>query len=127
MKTPIVSLLALLLLSLNSFSQDQKTVFENASLTKSATGTSYVALSWKKGSENTSYYLVERSVDGNVFKQIALVFTSEMPEFVNYQYRDKNVASPNGTVYYRIILVNDEKVMTSLPAKKVVLKVDTNR
>ena len=127
MKTPILSLLAaFLLLSLSAFSQDQKTVFENASLIKTSNGTPCVALSWKKGTENTAYYLVERSVDGNEFKQIALVFTGENPEFTSYQYKDKSITSASGTVYYRIILVNDQKVITPLPTKKVVLSADVN-
>ena len=119
MKTVTLFLLAaFLLLSVISFSQNQNTVFENASLIKSANGSSAVSLSWKKGAENTAYYLVERSVDGNTFKPIALVFTAENADFVNYKYKDNNIASASGTVYYRIAIVNNQKILPFFLLKK---------
>ena len=119
MKTILSFVAAFLLIASTATAQDQKSTFENASLTKAADGAACVQLNWKKGAENTAYYLVERSNDGKEFKQVALVFTSEDANFVNYKFRDKGFASANGAAYYRICIVNDHNEITYLPAKKV--------
>ena len=110
---------AFLLLATTSFSQEQKAVFETAGLSQYTDGTPCVQLAWKKGGENTAYYLVERSADGISFKQIALVFTAEDASFTNYQYRDKGFASAGAAAWYRIAVVNATKELTYLPVKKV--------
>lgn len=121
MKTIVAFLSVLFLLTTTSlFAQDRKTAFENASFVKSSEGASYMNISWKKGTENTAYYLVQRSNDGKEFKTIALVFTSEESNFCDYKFKDKLVASEeNSAMYYRIAIVNEQKEMTYLPVKKV--------
>lgn len=104
-----------------SFAQDSKPVFENASLTKIADGAPFVQLSWKKGSENTAYYLVERSIDGKIFKHVAVVFTSEDANWTAYKYNDKSIGTSGNAVYYRIAMVSGMKEVTYLPVKKVAL------
>ena len=108
---------AFLLLSATAFSQN--TLFENAVLAKAGDGLLCVQLNWKKGGENTAYYLVERSSNGVDFKQIALVFTAEDGQFSAYKFRDKNFAQAGSAAYYRIGLVNDKKELTYLPVRKV--------
>lgn len=111
---------AFVLLTTVSYSQEQKSVFENAALTTAADGSPCVQLNWKKGSENTAYYLVERSADGKEFKQIALVFTAEDNQLVDYKFRDKGYASAGSAAYYRITIVNDRREATYLAVRKVV-------
>lgn len=110
---------AFVLLATASYSQVQKSVFENASLAKTTAGLPCVQLNWKKGSENTAYYLVERSADGKEFKQIALVFTGEDNGLVDYKFRDNGYASAGSAAYYRIAIVNDRHEATYLPVRKV--------
>jgi hypothetical protein len=117
---------AFALLSITSFSQEQKSVFENANLARSGDGLPCVQLNWKKGTENTNFYLVERSTDGKEFKQIAVVFTSEDPGFTDFQYRDKGYTASGNTVYYRIAIVNDQKEISYLPMKMVMLSNNGN-
>jgi hypothetical protein len=120
MKTfTFLSVAAFVLFSTRSFSQDQTSVFESASLTKAGDGSPCVQLKWKKGSENTAYYLVERSSGGKEFMQVALVFTSEDSTFSAYKYRDKNFAGLGNTIFYRIVIVNEQKELIYLPVRKV--------
>lgn len=110
---------AFLLIASASFAQSQKSVFERASMATSRDGSPCVELAWKKGSENTAYYLVERSADGAEFKPVGLVFTSEDEQFTDYKFRDKSFAAAGTAAYYRISIVSNEKELTSLPVKKV--------
>lgn len=119
MKTLLSFVATFLLIASTAIAQDQKSIFENVVITKAADGTATVQLNWKKGAENTAYYLIERSNDGKEFKQVALAFTSEDANLVNYKFRDKGVASATGAAYYRICIVNDQKEITYLPVKKV--------
>lgn len=123
MKTTISTIIACIFFLTSASAQEQSTIFEKASLVSSDKA-SYVLLNWKQGQENTSYYLVERSSNGVDFKQAAMVFTSEMPDFKNYKFKDSDISSANGAIYYRISIVNDKKEITRLPIKKV-LVVDT--
>lgn len=120
MKTVVPFFLALFLLTATSlFAQDRKTVFENPSFAKASDGSASVNLMWKKGTENTAYYLVQRSIDGVEFKTIGLVFTSEDSNFSDYAFRDKaNEITSVSEVYYRVAIVNDQKELTYLPVKK---------
>lgn len=114
---------AFLLLSGTAFSQSS--FFETASLAKAGDGLPCVQLNWKKGGENTAYYLVERSSNGVDFKQIALVFTAEDEQFSAYKFRDKNFAQAGSTAYYRIAVVSDKRELTYLPVQKVETSVAT--
>lgn len=120
MKTLVPFCLALcLLFAGTAFSQEQKTAFAKANVAKAGDGAACAELAWKKGNENTSYYLVERSTNGKAFKQIALVFTGEDNALVDYKFRDKGYAASGNTVYYRIGMVGENKELTYLPVQKV--------
>ena len=122
MKTPALLLAALLLTSSTLVAQESKTTFHDVRSGKAGDGLPCMELSWEKGQENTSYYLVERSADGAAFKTIALVFTAEDPGFRKFSYKDKSFGSTGGlTVYSRIAMVNDQKELTYLPVKKAAL------
>jgi hypothetical protein len=110
---------AFVLFTSNSFAQNQTTIFEGAYLTKGGNGAAFVQLTWKKGTENTAYYLVERSTNGVDFKQVALVFTSEDTQFSNYKFRDKGFAAAGNIAYYRIAMVSEQKELTYLSVQKV--------
>ena len=120
MKALFTLFIAFFIISGNvAFSQEQKSVLERVAMAKAGDGSACVELAWKKGSENTSYYLVERSADGRDFKQVALVFTSEDMQFTDYKFRDKTFNASGNAPYSRIVLVNDQKELTYLPTKRV--------
>lgn len=103
-----------------SLSAQTSTTIKNAGLVNTTNG-SRVVISWTKGSENTNFYVVERSNNGTEFKQTAIVFASEDPQLVNYKFKDQDLSSDSGTVYYRIGIVNDKKEVTYLPVQEVSL------
>ena len=116
---------AFVLFTSASFAQNQTTIFEGAYLTKGGDGAAFVQLTWKKGTENTAYYLVERSTNGVDFKQVALVFTSEDIQFSDYKFRDRGFAAAGNMVYYRIAIVGEQKELTYLPTQKIDLASST--
>lgn len=65
-----------------------------------------VVLNWSIDTDdNFSHYVVERSNDGKNFTDIGIVFTSGLVtpgEISHYKYKDMNVSSSNGIVYYRL-------------------------
>jgi hypothetical protein len=70
-----------------------------------------VTLSWTSATEeNFSHYVIEKSTDGKNFSDMAIVFGggSSASSF-SYQYKDKNVASASGIIYYRLRLVDQSK------------------
>lgn len=119
MKT-VVPFFALCLLTTTSlFAQDRKTVFETPSFAKASDGSSSINLTWKKGTENAAYYLVQRSTDGADFKTIGLVFTSEDNNFSDYAFKDRaNAIAGVNELYYRVVIVSEQKELTYLPVKK---------
>jgi len=118
MKTTLVFFLVALFAATAARSQSQPTVFENAAPAKTPGGLPCLLLNWKKGNENTAYYLVERSADGKTFKPVAVVFTAEDPAFCTYAFRDQMEAKGGSEIYYRIGLVNEQKEVTYLPVRK---------
>ncbi|MDQ6608735.1 MAG: hypothetical protein M3Y85_02820 [Bacteroidota bacterium] len=116
MKTTFLGLVLLLSVHV-SFAQEQKTSFEKISFVTTAAGMS-VELDWKKGDEDISYFIVERSTDGIDFKQCGIVFLSEDPDFVEYKFRDKISLLTNGLVY-RVGLVNTQNRLSYLPIKRI--------
>lgn len=110
---------ALVLFAATSFAQDNNPMVETVSFITVADGAPYVQLNWKKGTDNTIYYTVEKSIDGNTFKQVAIVFTSEDAQFAAYKYRDKSLATSGDAVYYRIGMVSEQKELVYLPVQKV--------
>lgn len=126
MKTSVLFLFVLSLLAATSVTaQDRKTALETIAVAKAGDGTPCTQLTWKQGTENIAYYLVERSHDGKEFKQIALVFISEDPSFTDYKFRDKGYTAANEAVYYRIGLVNDRKELSYLPVRRMELSGST--
>lgn len=117
MKTLLVGF-ALALFCTPSLAQDQRTSFENLSVVTTSAGTA-VQLSWKKGDEDIAFFIVERSTDGIDFKQCAIVFLSEDPDFVDYKFRDKISSTSNGLLY-RIGMVNQQKRICYLPIRKLI-------
>lgn len=59
--------------------------------------------------ENFNHYVVERSTDGTDYTAIATVFSMAAPR---YAYKDANVASATGVLYYRLRLVDKTKEST---------------
>src|SRR5437763_6744818 len=73
---------------------------------------SNVILNWTKvQEENTFTYVVERSSDGKTFKQIALVLGDEKNTISTFSFKDPNVASGTGVVFYRLKFVDEVKRM----------------
>lgn len=109
---------ALTVICFSASAQKQKTSFDGIAVVNTSAGMA-AQLSWKKGSENISYFIVERSTDGIEFKQCGIVFLSEDPEFNEYKFRDRISASSHGLVY-RIGVVTDQKRVYYLPSKKLI-------
>jgi len=109
---------ALMLSCITSFAQNERTSFDDISVVSTSAGTS-VLLSWKKGTENIAYFIIERSTDGVDFKQCGIVFLSEDPEFTAYKFRDKITSTSQGLLY-RIGLVNEQKRLSYLPVKQLI-------
>jgi hypothetical protein len=126
MKTSLLFFLSALLMTTAAWSQNGASVFENASLAKTPGSLPCMLLNWKKGEENTAYYLVERSADGKAFKTVAVVFTAEDPAFCSYAFRDQTQASAKTDIYYRIGLVNGQKEVTYLPVRKASFAANSN-
>ena len=62
-----------------------------------------VLLDWTTDTDDAfSHYVVERSVDGEKFSDIGMVMTIPTVDEVNYQYKDLNVSSATGVLYYRL-------------------------
>lgn len=108
---------ALILLACTSSAQDGRTAFENLTVVSTSAGLA-AQLSWTKGDENIAYFVVERSTDGIDFKQCGIVFLSEDPEFTEYKFRDRVAQHSNGLLY-RIGIVNEQRRIYYLPAKKL--------
>lgn len=116
MKTAFLFLMAISFYQL-ACAQDQRTSFEALTVVTTPTGLA-AQLTWKRGDEDVAFYVVERSNDGIDFKQCAIVFLSDDPEFTSYKFRDKISGYSNGLLY-RIGIVNDQKRISYLPVKRV--------
>lgn len=124
MKTRTTFLIAVILcFATAAFAQNTKASFEKAYLTRAADGIPCVQLNWQNGSENIAYFLVQKSEDGNVFKTVAMVFTSENPELTAYAYKDRTASADGKAVFYRIASVSEYKELTYLPVQKVEISV----
>ncbi|MBS1563599.1 MAG: T9SS type A sorting domain-containing protein, partial [Bacteroidetes bacterium] len=66
-----------------------------------------VALSWTAARElNASHYVIERSTDGIIYKDAAMVFAhGDSTMVTGYSYTDKLPATTEGIVYYRLRIV----------------------
>ncbi|MHA4843743.1 hypothetical protein ACX0G7_06255 [Flavitalea antarctica] len=64
---------------------------------------------------NTNFYVIERSVNGQPFREVAKVFTSpDSTAKFDYQYFDNLSADIKGAIYYRIKILdaNEQPVYT---------------
>lgn len=110
----VLLVLAIGILTPNIYAQEQTTSFEDIAIVTTAAGKS-VELSWKKGTEDISHFIVERSINGVDFKLCGLVFLSEVPGFSDYKFRDRVISGR--PFYYRIGLVKDDQLLSYLPAR----------
>lgn len=117
MKTRLLSLL-LLVITGNAFGQNTRTTYDGLTVVGTPAGKA-VQLTWKKGSEDVYYFIVERSNNGVDFTQCAIVFTSEEPGFTDYKFREKIGDSSQGLVY-RLALVSQQRRISYLPAKTLI-------
>lgn len=110
--------LALLFLCLATSAQEQQTKFDGVAVVHTSAGMA-AQLSWKKGAESISYFIVERSTDGIDFKQCGIVFLSEDTSLTDYKFRDRIGSNSQGLVY-RIGVVTTQKRVFYLPSKKLI-------
>lgn len=64
---------------------------------------------------HTNFYIIERSINGQSFKEVAQIFTSpDSAAKFEYQYFDKLAADIKGVIHYRIKTIdkNDQPVYT---------------
>lgn len=87
-----------------------------------------VNLSWTSATEvDFSHYVVERSTDGKNYSDVALVFAygnTASPE--NYQYKDANVTSASGIIYYRLRLVEQSNEISYSSVRVIKLNKEQN-
>jgi hypothetical protein len=77
-----------------------------------------INLNWAAGLEtSTSFYKIEKSVNGGAFKAVAILMGESN---ANYSYRD-NIKEVKGRVTYRVVMMDDEKVVCTLNQSLVVL------
>ena len=68
-----------------------------------------VDLSWTAQEEHFNHYAVQRSVDGKEFVNVGIVFANNAAGSNNYQFRDADIATSTGLIYYRLQLVDNIK------------------
>lgn len=79
-----------------------------------------VALSWAGNEENFGHYIVQRSIDGKTFTDIALVLTNGTTTVSSgYKFKDANVPTTEGKLFYRLKMVDNTKEFTYSPVKFV--------
>ncbi|RYY16357.1 MAG: hypothetical protein EOO04_27085 [Chitinophagaceae bacterium] len=67
---------------------------------------------------NTTFYVIERSVNGQSFKEIAQIFTSpDATAKFDYQYFDKLTPDVRGAIYYRLKIVDQNSQPVYTPAQ----------
>ncbi len=68
---------------------------------------SNVLLSWSALEQNFNHYVLQRSTDGRNYSDVAVVFASDdIKARDNYSYKDNNVSSATGTLFYRLQLID---------------------
>lgn len=80
-----------------------------------------VSLSWTTASEqNFSHYVIERSTDGVNYSDLALVFANGGTNSeASYQYKDAQVASATGVVYYRLRMMEKTNTYSYSPIRVI--------
>lgn len=67
---------------------------------------------------HTNFYIIERSVNGQPFKEIAQVFTSpDSTAKFEYQYFDKLSADIKGAIYYRLKTIDLNEAIVYSPSQ----------
>ncbi len=67
---------------------------------------------------NTSFYIIERSANGQPFKEIAQVFTSPASTSkFDYQYFDKLSSDIRGAIYYRLKILDENNQAVYSPVQ----------
>jgi hypothetical protein len=103
----------------NSFSQKVATeknmeIVENSF--KACLDNRKAVINWSSYQDvTTNFYVIERSVNGQPFKEVAQIFTSpDSTAKFDYQYFDKLPSDIKGTIYYRIKILdsNEQAVYT---------------
>jgi hypothetical protein len=85
-----------------------------------------VKLNWTTAAEeNFSHYVVERSTDGKTYSEIATVFANGNTSQASvYGFKDNNVSSATGILYYRLRLVEMSKEASYSEVKVIRLAKD---
>ena len=74
---------------------------------------SYVLIQWNMaGQEGFSHFVLERSIDGKNFKDVALIFTKEAGDTPDYAFKDKVTVSAGHAMYYRLRMVDNASEVT---------------
>ena len=80
-----------------------------------------VKLSWTGHEENFSHYVLQRSVDGKEFADVTTVFaTNNANAETNYAFKDMNVSSSTGMLFYRLQMVDNTKEAAKLSEVKAI-------
>lgn len=120
LSTTITSTFILLFIFSGTNVQAQSTEFQQPSVVYGAKP--YIQLDWKS-TQKINYFIIEKSEDGNNYKQSAMVFTDDA--ITDYKFRDRNVTAASNVVYYRIGLVNNSNELSYLPVKMVKFNAQT--
>ena len=92
-------------------------------------------LKWKTANEiNTTGFNVERSIDGNNFKQIGFLKATGSKSLFDYNFTDKEAVDQQSTVlYYRLQIINNDgsfkysnNVTITLPVTKAIINIAPN-
>jgi Secretion system C-terminal sorting domain len=84
----------------------------------------FITLAWKSSQEiNFSYYVLERSNDGNIYATISQIFGKAQNEGgADYSVVDRNVSGNSGLIYYRLKMVDIDGKFTYSDVRIVRLK-----
>jgi len=95
-----------------------------ASFTATAAGPATVQLAWATASEvNSSYFAVERSLDGRVFTQVGQVAAAGTSTLARtYGLTDAALPASRGLLYYRLRQVDVDGTATYSPSRPVALR-----
>lgn len=78
-----------------------------------------VQLNWvSELEESFSHYVLQRSTDGKEFSDMAVILPMGGSRG-QYNYKDRNVSSASGTVYYRVLMVDQTKEARSSDVRVV--------
>jgi hypothetical protein len=69
-----------------------------------------IMLNWKtSGEQGLSHFVIERSVNGRNYSDIAVVFATGNEKGATYSYKEKPVTMPAGIAYYRLRMVDSRR------------------